>query len=250
MKVCVFLGPSLDRQEAQRTCEGVYHPPARRGDIARALTRDHPDVIALIDGYFEQVPAVWHKEILYAMAHGVVVTGAASMGALRAAELSQFGMVGVGRIFEAYRTGRFAPFEDPFENDDEVAVIHGPQELGFLATDALVDMRATFATASDAGVISQDDAAALVAVARSIFYKERSYDAVLDRAARSGEVGATVPVLREWLPDHKVFQKREDSRALLGAIAAGTLNVAEPAFRFENTLLWDDWHRRLDEAGS
>ena len=45
------------------------------------------------------------------------------MGALRAAELHAFGMRGVGRIFEAFRDGEL-------EDDDEVAVVHGPAEPG------------------------------------------------------------------------------------------------------------------------
>ena len=39
------------------------------------------------------------------MSEGVPVFGAASMGALRAAELHEFGMRGIGRIFEAFRDG-------------------------------------------------------------------------------------------------------------------------------------------------
>ena len=87
-----------------------YRPPAKQGDICRAVQERGPDAVALIDGYFEQVPAVWHKEILWAMKLGVQVYGASSMGALRAAELQQFGMIGVGKIFEAYVSGRFSPF--------------------------------------------------------------------------------------------------------------------------------------------
>ena len=60
-----------------------------------------PAVIGIIDGYFEIVPTVWHKEILWAMAQGIHVFGAASIGALRAAELDAFGMRGIGRIYEA-----------------------------------------------------------------------------------------------------------------------------------------------------
>ena len=70
------------------------------------------------------MPTVWHKEILWAMAQGIHVFGAASIGALRAAELDAFGMRGIGRIYEAFRDG-------VLEDDDEVAVLHGPEELGY-----------------------------------------------------------------------------------------------------------------------
>ena len=46
------------------------------------------------------------------------------MGALRAAELHVFGMVGVGRVFELFRDGLL-------EDDDEVAVAHGPADSGY-----------------------------------------------------------------------------------------------------------------------
>ena len=86
-----------------------------------------PQAIGIIDGYFQWAPAVWHKEILWAIQQGVHVFGAASMGALRAAELAPFGMRGVGRIFEAYRDGVLpGSGDEPFEDDDEVAVVHGP----------------------------------------------------------------------------------------------------------------------------
>jgi len=39
------------------------------------------------------------------MSRGVHVFGASSMGALRAAELAAFGMVGFGRIYDLFRTG-------------------------------------------------------------------------------------------------------------------------------------------------
>ena len=44
-----------------------------------------PDVVGVIDGAFLSGPAVWHREIIWALSQGVQVLGAASMGALRAA---------------------------------------------------------------------------------------------------------------------------------------------------------------------
>ena len=62
-------------------------------------------MIGLVDGRYEDIAAVWHKEILYAIEQGALVFGAASMGALRAAECADFGMIGVGAVFERYRSG-------------------------------------------------------------------------------------------------------------------------------------------------
>ena len=71
------------------------------------------------------------------MSQGIHVFGSASMGALRAAQLWPFGMEGVGVIFESYRDGKL-------EDDDEVAMTHGPSEVGFVAaSEAMVDIRPT-----------------------------------------------------------------------------------------------------------
>lgn len=100
-----------------------FMPPVSEGDILKILN-NAPDIIAIIDGYFENTPSVWHKEILYAMKNGVHVLGASSMGALRAAELAAFGMEGVGKIYKYYASG-------DLQDDDEVTITHGPRELGY-----------------------------------------------------------------------------------------------------------------------
>lgn len=121
----LFAGPSLAGVHVS-SMKGIdQRPPVRQGDVYLA-TLEQPSAIGIIDGYFEGVPSVWHKEILWAMSQGIAVLGASSMGALRAAELDTFGMIGIGSIYRAYRDGQL-------EDDDEVALVHGPQELGYHA---------------------------------------------------------------------------------------------------------------------
>ena len=99
--IVVFLGPSLPLAAARSELDAVYRGPVAQGDVYRAVTGgDAPEAIGIVDGQFDHVPAVWHKEILWAMDQGIHVYGSASMGALRAAELHAFGMEGVGTIFE------------------------------------------------------------------------------------------------------------------------------------------------------
>src|SRR5262245_16389942 len=112
MKAVVFLGPTLSIAEARSQLEAEFLPPAAQGDVWRVALHCS-DVIGLIDGQFDHVPSVWHKEILWAMSQGIHVYGSASMGALRAAELHAFGMEGVGKVFESFRDGHL-------EDDDEV----------------------------------------------------------------------------------------------------------------------------------
>ena len=130
----MFVGPTLRPEDLPQDGDIVVLPPVAQGDVYR-VAQERPSAIGIVDGYFEGVLSVWHKEILWAMAEGIHVFGSASMGALRAAELHQFGMRGIGRIFEAYRAGEL-------EDDDEVAVIHGPAETGYLAlSEAMVNIR-------------------------------------------------------------------------------------------------------------
>jgi hypothetical protein len=204
------------------------------GDVYRAAQR-RPRAIGIVDGYFEGMPAVWHKEILWAMAEGVHVFGSASMGALRAAELHAFGMQGVGQIFEAYRDG-------VLEDDDEVAVVHGPGEAGYVAlSEPMVNIRATLERAEREGVISAPTRDILQGLAKCQFYQVRSWEALLGHAQdlAAGELDA----LRAWLPAGRVDQKRADALAMLaamGELLAGPARPMQVDYHFEWTDMWDE----------
>lgn len=235
MTVCIFLGPTLPRQDAQNMLDAVFLPPAAKGDIYRAACT-RPTAIGLIDGYFHQVPAIWHKEMLWAMAQGIHLFGSASMGALRAAELQPFGMVGVGQIFEAYRDGAL-------EDDDEVAVWHGPAESGYLSlSEALVNIRATLERAAAERIVDEPTRAALTAVAKALFYADRSFPKILEQGAEAGLPSQTLGRLREWLPSGQVDQKRSDAIAMLqimGERLAEGLAPLEVSYRFQRAEIWE-----------
>src|SRR5712664_931827 len=94
-----FIGPSLPSNDlhglgAPPILKMI--PPAAQGDIFRLIEQSEPGVIGLVDGLFFDRLAVHFKEILLALDRGWEVLGAASMGALRAAELDQYGMIGLG----------------------------------------------------------------------------------------------------------------------------------------------------------
>ena len=163
--------------------------------------------------------------------HGVRIYGAASMGALRAAELDTFGMVGIGKIYESYRIGRYTPFTDPFEDDDEVAVRHGPPEAACVAvSDAMVDVRETLAAAEAEGLISLRVRDKLAAELKRLHFPERSLGRLEQAAAAlPGSEGAA---LVAWLrAGHAVSQKRRDAEALLRRLAAGVEAVLPAVLR-------------------
>jgi hypothetical protein len=244
MKVCVFVGPTLAAADARTVLDAIYLPPAKHGDVYRAVAWLKPRAIGLIDGYFQWSAAVWHKEILWAMREGVHVFGASSMGALRAAELAPFGMRGVGRIFEAYRAGAFGPSgDDAFADDDEVCVVHGPPESGYVAgSEALVNIRRTLADAMSANVISEETRSRLLAIAKAVFFPDRSYAELLRHGQTANLPAGELAALERWLPAGRVNQKREDALAMLAALRDFLAAKPPPAradFVFERTTLWE-----------
>ena len=244
MSAVIFTGPTLTAVEARMALEADYRPPAAEGDVYRAA-RGRPQAIGIIDGYFERVPSVWHKEILWAMSQGIHVFGAASMGALRAAELDVFGMEGVGAIFEAFRDGSL-------EDDDEVAVAHAGPDFGFKsASEAMVDIRFTLGRALDAGVIGAEAYALLESTAKGIFYPERNYALIMERAAGRGAADDELLRLREWLPSGRASLKRADALAMLRVIRERLATGLEPKrvkYTFENTSMWESAWRLAGDS--
>jgi hypothetical protein len=241
----VFLGPTLSHRDASDILDAHYLPPARQGDVLRAVRALRPRCIGLIDGLFLDVAAVWHRELLWALAERVHVFGAASMGALRAAELEAFGMRGIGRIAAAYREARWPDCDEPFEDDDEVAVIHAPLEMGGAPlSDAMVDLRDTLLAAEAAAVIDRAQRDALIAAMKRLHFSTRSVGRLAEAAHANG-AGALV----DWLPSGRVQRKRLDAVEMLHAMAAFLATDPppfQPAFRFERALVWERFIAECD----
>lgn len=200
----VYLGPSLDLDTAKALLpEAHFHPPIQCGDIIRLL-RLEPKKIIIIDGLYEIVAAVWHKEILLAMELGVEVWGAASMGALRAAELHHYGMNGFGQIYEDFKTG-------VLNDDDEVAVLHkGSEEQFSSVNDAMVNIRATCDQASSEGILSTEEKSKLIAYCKAQFYPYRSLHQAIKQQALENTPFAL------WFQTHGIIDiKKKDAIAVL-----------------------------------
>ncbi|MFI1768985.1 TfuA-like protein [Streptomyces sp. NPDC020800] len=151
----------------------------RHGDLFAAEI-DSGDTVVIIDGVYHQAPALRHKEILAAMGRGVRVIGAASIGALRAAELAPFGMVGVGRVYAAYAQG-------DIEGDDEVAVGQVPDGEWDVLTWPVVNLRFVLDLARSAGALDGERAARLLAALRTVHYPQRTWAAVRAVCRREDE---------------------------------------------------------------
>jgi hypothetical protein len=231
MKAVIFAGPSLPPAFRPVDPALEWRSPGQQGEVYQAALA-RPAIIGIIDGYFEVTPTVWHKEILWAMTQGIHVYGSASIGALRAAELHPFGMVGIGRIFAAYRDGLLT-------DDDEVAVLHGPEELGYPpVTEAMVNIRATLDTAITQGVLDTGLGACLTEISKTLFYKERSWDSILRLAADRGLPPIPLADLSAWLRGGQIDQKRADALEMIAAIRARQSAGVTPltvSYRFHDT---------------
>jgi hypothetical protein len=203
--VVVFLGPSLERKTADALMEARYLPPARRGDVT-AAAGSGARIITLIDGVFFQENAVGHREILDALSQGIRVIGSSSMGALRAAELDTLGMEGVGKVYALYRDGVLV-------SDDEVALVFDP-ETGAPLSEPLVNIRCTLQRAEEEGVIGPEAASAILEIATSLYFPDRSWEQILD-AALACLPPETIQNLSSFIGTSAVDQKREDALAAL-----------------------------------
>jgi hypothetical protein len=218
----VFLGPSLPAGEAARLFPAAsLRGPARQGDVLRAL-RDRPKAIALIDGVFESAPSVWHQELRIALAEGIHVLGAASMGALRAVELAPFGMIGVGAIYRAYDEGLLT-------DDADVALLHAAAEHEFRSlTVPLVNVVAAAEHAVVHGALSISEARALLRAARGLHYQDRHWNGILARLRWSAARKQRFEQFRRAHPqDAKAADAREclvATRKLCESGAAGNVS--------------------------
>lgn len=178
----VYVGPTLSRDEPLLDAPSIrVLPPVRHGELFDdAMAPD--DTVVIIDGVYHQAPALRHKEILAALSRGVRVIGAASIGALRAAELHEFGMLGVGAVFHAYVRG-------DIDGDDEVAVGQEPGDGLRALTCPLVNLRHVLEIAEHEGVIGREAAVGLLEALRSVYYPQRTMAAVLAVCRRHGAGG-------------------------------------------------------------
>jgi len=171
--IVVFLGPSLSRNKAEPVLEADYRPPAKRGDLYLAA-REGAEIILLIDGVFFQECSVAHKEVIYALEAGAKVLGASSMGALRASELDIYGMEGIGRIYQAYKSGHLV-------SDDEVALTFDPFSYE-PSSEPLVNIRFNLDLAWQMGVISASCKDRLFHFAQAQYFPDRTYERMLSDA--------------------------------------------------------------------
>ncbi|SCG55570.1 TfuA-like protein [Micromonospora halophytica] len=213
-----FVGPSLPAGARQRP-DVEYLPPARHGDLFR-LGLGPGDAALVVDGVYQHFAPLRHKEILAALSHGVRVFGAASMGALRAAELADCGMTPLGRVAAAYRTGEL-------RSDADVAVLHSAEEDHRQFTVASVSVHFGVRDLTAAGRLSPEQGEGLLRVTSGLHYMTRSPAALRAEADAAG-LSAEMALLLDHLAaggDVKRQDALDAVRTLAGPITGATTST-------------------------
>ena len=218
----VFLGPSLGLADARAICpDAEFRPPIRFGDLY-ALSCDPPGTVLILDGVFHEDTPVWQREVLDLLQAGWQVLGAASMGALRALEMEPYGMIGLGTIFEWYRSGRI-------EGDDEVALMHGDTDVDYVPlTLPLVDVRHVLDGLQRQGALAPDQVSGMLRAFKQRGHENRTRTALLELVRTCGADPAAV---RKRLSDSEYSLKACDARLAL-RVLAGRLPAPDAAARW------------------
>jgi hypothetical protein len=171
-KVLVYTGPSLDRETILEAIpEAIIRGPIKQSDLISDLLELDPTHILIIEGTFHHTLSVWQKEIMYAMQYPGVkaIYGAGSMGALRAADLADYGMIGCGHVFNWY-------YEGVLFDESEVSASYYQRPDGSYATSTitLVNIRVGLAKMLEAEMLSLEQAQHAFEYARSIHWTERT----------------------------------------------------------------------------
>ena len=169
-KPIVYLGPTLNREEASKILDADYRDPAKKGDFLRlSHTSDEKKYVGFIDGVFlHDYPPSPIEVYHLATRKNIELIGASSLGALRAVELEKFGMKGIGKIFQLFKNGIL-------NADDEVAVTF-VRDKNILQSEALIDIRFNLFLAYKKGIITKQTKKRFVKTAKNIYFPFRNYE--------------------------------------------------------------------------
>jgi TfuA protein len=211
MRPVVFLSPSLEKEIAETVLDAIFRPPIQRGDLPRAVD-EGASIVGIIDGVFDQALSVSVFEIRAALKRGVIIWGAASMGALRAVECSGLGMKGIGWVYEQFALGQLTA-------DDEVALLFEPL-TGRPVSIPLVNLRWAASLCVEDRLLTQTEACQVIALAEAASFRCRTEEN-LSNAADHGACGKAMSKLLQFMRANPTAsdRKRMDALMLLRQLA-------------------------------
>src|SRR5919199_633898 len=206
----IFLGPSLSPERARKIFDADYRPPARKGDFLRLAADFDVNLVGFVDGVFlHDYPPSPIEVYHLARRDGVLLAGAASLGALRAVELEKFGMVGIGKIFQLYKSCKL-------NADDEVAVTFVPEGDYQLQSEAMIDIRYNLHLANKKGIISKNTKMILAKLTKEFYFPHRNYTLIIEEArSRYPMLGSEVTSFGHYIMSNRKSLKEMDAIRLV-----------------------------------
>jgi len=117
-------------------------------------------------------------------------------------------MVGVGKIYKCFKEG-------VIEADDEVAVAYNPVTFSPVS-DPLVNIRVAMHSLLKASIVTNDTSNALLKLAKSFFYVERSFPLLLKTAELRGLIkGRDRDEIEAFLANHDYDLKKRDAKLVV-----------------------------------
>lgn len=189
----LFAGPSLtEPARAAAFANGIrLLPPVVRDDVARLVDRENPSTLVIADGRFHEAVSVGHAELRLALQSGWRVWGLASIGAIRAYEMREFGMRGYGAVYDLF--SRFDDFQD-----DEVALLHRADPPYDAGSEPLVHLRVALHALVRAGFLESSAAAKVTRALKRLWYGDR-----------------TLPLFEDLINRHSTRRNRSRVRTML-----------------------------------
>jgi hypothetical protein len=209
-KPIVYLGPTLNREEASKILDADYRDPAKKGDFLRlSHASDEKKYVGFIDGVFlHDYPPSPIEVYHLATRKNIELIGASSLGALRAVELEKFGMKGIGKIFQLFKNGIL-------DADDEVAVTF-VRDKNILQSEALIDIRFNLFLAYKKGIITNQTKKRSVKIAKNIYFPFRNYDDIIRLAQEQfPSIHDELENFRDYILKNRDSLKARDAKKLL-----------------------------------
>ena len=217
MSVAIFVGPTFPFGQITNYLQipATILPPIKRGDIDD-IKHTH-DVIVIIDGVFHSTLSVSAREILLALREQKVIYGCSSMGALRAAELDKFGMIGFGKVYEMYAN-------QTITSDGEVALLFDPITFENM-TIPMVNIRFGIAQAVTQKIITEDVGTCLLRIAAQMHYTELDYLSLFKKANEIAYLGLDNQLYDYFVAcPHQFDLKKLDAIALISQLNHAPFN--------------------------
>lgn len=219
MSIRLFSGLSLSELEAKKIIPQIdFQPPIRRGDIEKCIS-DKVQVCVIVDGVFLQEPAITPSEIMEGIRSGMKIYGSSSMGALRASELKNYGMIGHGRVFEEICKTNY--FRDDFLGQGFDSTNRETFSFPYL------DIKYSCESLQEDGFLSASDLKIILETMEKIHFSKRCipelYQVIKQQNASNSQLLEKI----KDLPNRLVSTKKSDAKSLLNLVLNDLRKIKE-----------------------